>query len=178
MRATPSSSTNPGPSSVEVSFTFRTANGRNRNHGGKDRAVEPGNAPRVSRIMALAIRFDDLVRRGEVSDHADLARLGYVTQARISQIMCLLHFAPDIQEALLFLPRTLQGRDPIREKDLRPIATVRHWSRQRKMWARLVAGRVKVVTPVPVRRHSIRSGPDSDAILVDGAPYAEIGAGA
>ena len=93
--------------------------------------------------MALAIRFDDLVRRGEVSDYADLARLGYVTQARISQIMCLPHFAPDIQEALLFLPRTLQGRDPIREKDLRPIASVPHWSRQRKMWARLVARRLK-----------------------------------
>ena len=66
--------------------------------------------------MALAIRFDDLVRRGEVSDYADLARLGYVTRARITQIMCLLHLAPNIQEALLFLPRTLQGRDPIREK--------------------------------------------------------------
>ena len=135
MRATPSSSTNPGPSAVEVSFTFCTANGRNGNHGGKDRAVEPGNVPRVSRIMALAIRFDDLVRRGEVSDYADLARLGYVTRARISQIMCLLHLAPDIQEALLFLPRTLQGRDPIREKDLRPIASVPHWNRQRRMWA-------------------------------------------
>ncbi len=91
----------------------------------------------------MAIRFDDLVRRGEVSDYADLARLGYVTQARISQIMCLLHLAPDIQEALLFLPRTLQGRDPIREKDLRPIATVPHWNRQRTMWARLAARRLK-----------------------------------
>ena len=143
MRTTPSSSTNPGPSSVEVSFTFRTANGRNGNHGVKDRAIEPGNVPRVSRIMALAIRFDGLVRRGEVSDYADLARLGYVTRARISQIMCLLHLAPDIQEALLFLPRTLQGRDPIREKDLRPIASVPHWNRQRNMWARLVARRLK-----------------------------------
>ena len=143
MRATPSSSTNPGPSSVEVSFTFRTANGRNGNHGVKDQVVEPGNVPRVSKIMALAIRFDGLVRRGEIRDYTDLARLGYVTPARMTQIMCLLHLAPDIQEALLFLPRTLEGRDPIREKDLRPIATVRHWNRQCKMWARLVAQRLK-----------------------------------
>ena len=93
--------------------------------------------------MALAIRFDGLVRRGEVRDYADLARLGYVTRARITQIMNLLHLAPDIQEALLFLPRTLQGRDPIREKDVRPIAGVQHWSRQRAMWVQLVRQRTK-----------------------------------
>ena len=76
----------------------------------------------------LAIRFDGLVRHGEVRDYADLARLGYVSQARITQIMNLINLAPDIQEALLFLPRTIQGRDPIREKDLRPIAAVQHWN--------------------------------------------------
>jgi len=37
--------------------------------------------------MALAIRFQDMVDRGEVQDYADLARLGYVTRARITQIM-------------------------------------------------------------------------------------------
>ena len=42
--------------------------------------------------------------------------------ARITQIMNLLNLAPDIQEALLFLPHTLKGRDSIRERDLRPIA--------------------------------------------------------
>lgn len=61
--------------------------------------------------------------------------------------MSLLHLAPDIQEALLFLPRTLQGRDPIREKDIRPIAAVPHWNRQRTMWARLVAQRLKQQWP-------------------------------
>ena len=145
MRATPSSSTNPGPSSVEVSFTFQPRNGQRNGREGpdNDQVVEPGNVPRVSKIMALAIRFDGLVRPGEVRDYTDLARLGYVTPARMTQIMCLLHLAPDIQEALLFLPRTLEGRDPIREKDLRPIASVPHWNRQRKMWARLVAQRLR-----------------------------------
>ena len=126
------------PSPLEVSFTFQPANSRG-NGLQPDRSVEPGNVPRIARLMALAIRFDGLVRRGEVRDYADLARLGYVTRARITQIMNLLNLAPDIQEALLFLPRTLQGRDPIREKDVRPIAGVAHWSRQRTMWAQLVA---------------------------------------
>ena len=126
------------PSPLEVSFTFQPANSRG-NGLQPDRSVEPGNVPRIARLMALAIRFDGLVRRGEVRDYADLARLGYVTRARITQIMNLLNLAPDIQEALLFLPRTLQGRDPIREKDVRPIAGVAHWSRQRAMWVQLVA---------------------------------------
>jgi len=87
--------------------------------------------------MALAIKFDGLVRGGEVRDYADIARLGYVTRARITQIMNLLNLAPDIQEGILFLPRTVKGRDPIRERDVRPIAAVPHWHRQRKMWKKL-----------------------------------------
>ena len=63
-----------------------------------------GRVPRVARLMALAIRCEGLLRRGEVKDYATLARLGNVTRARITQIMNLLHLAPDLQEALLFLP--------------------------------------------------------------------------
>ena len=112
-------------------------------HQDEHRNVKPGNVPRISKVMALAIRFDGLVRRGEVRDYADLARLGYVTRARITQIMNLLNLAPDIQEALLFLPRTVKGRDPIHEKDVRTIAAVPHWHRQRKMWAKLAADKLE-----------------------------------
>jgi len=40
-----------------------------------------------------------------VANHADLVRLAHVSRARITQIMNLLLLAPDIQEAILFLPR-------------------------------------------------------------------------
>jgi len=59
--------------------------------------VEPGSVPRLSRLMALAIRLEGLIQRGEMQDYADLARLGLVTRARITQIMNLLNLAPDIQ---------------------------------------------------------------------------------
>ena len=95
-----------------------------------------GTIPRVSRLMALAIRFDHLIKSGQITDQADLARLGRVTRARVTQIMNLLNLAPDIQEEILFLPRTTQGRDPIRERMLRPIAAVLDWRKQRRMWAR------------------------------------------
>ena len=141
MREVASGQENARPSPLEVTFTFQPGNRRNDEEV-PEGSCEQGTVPRISRLMALAIRFDGLVQRGEVQDYADLARLGYVTRARITQIMNLLNLAPDIQEALLFLPRTLKGRDPIRERDIRPIARVPHWSRQRAMWAQLVARQI------------------------------------
>ena len=88
--------------------------------------------------MALAIRFDQLLRDGVVADYAELARLTHVSRARITQIMNLLNLAPDIQEAILFLPRVESGRDPIREHAVRPIAATSDWRKQRRMWKHAV----------------------------------------
>lgn len=101
------------------------------------RTAEPRSVPRVSRLMALALRLERLLKDGEVTDYADLARLGHVTRARVTQIMNLLNLAPDIQEELLFLPRTLKGHDPIRERHLRPITAILDWRKQRRMWGTL-----------------------------------------
>lgn len=60
-----------------------------------------GRIPRVSKLMALAIRFDQVLTNGEVASMSELARLAHVTQPRMTQIMNLLHLAPDIQEELL-----------------------------------------------------------------------------
>jgi len=103
--------------------------------------VPLGSIPRISRLMALAIRFDRLIKAGEICDQAEVARLGLVSRARVTQIMNLLQLAPDIQEEILFLPRTERGRDPIRESMVRPIAAVPDWTKQRRMWRRLVDGR-------------------------------------
>lgn len=99
-----------------------------------------GSVPRVARLMALAIRCEELVRRGEVTDYADLARLGHVSRARMTQIMNLLNLAPDIQEAILFLPRTTRGCDAIGERHLRSICTVADWKKQRQLWQQLNDG--------------------------------------
>lgn len=99
--------------------------------------VEPGTVPRVSRLMALAIRLERLLRDGVARDYADLARLGGVTRARLTQIMNMLLLAPDIQEELLFLPRTIAGRHPVTEHDMRRIAAVPDWRKQRRLWKSL-----------------------------------------
>jgi hypothetical protein len=48
--------------------------------------------------------------------------------------MNLLHLAPDIQEQVLFLPRIERGKEPIQERELRRIAAVPDWGKQRKLW--------------------------------------------
>jgi hypothetical protein len=95
-----------------------------------------GRVPRVSRLMALAIRLDQLIRDGVVTDQAEVARLGHITRARLTQIMNLLCLAPDLQEQILFLPATERGRHAITEKQLRPIVAVPDWRGQRRMWQR------------------------------------------
>ena len=101
--------------------------------------VEPGRVPRIARLMALAIRFDGLIRAGVVKDYAELARLGHVTRARVTQVMNLCLLAPDIQEAILFLPRVESGRDRLVLRDLQPIAATSDWGRQRQMWREIIS---------------------------------------
>ena len=99
--------------------------------------TEPaGNAiPRIARLMALAIRLDGLLRAEELRDYAEIAHLGRVTRARMTQIMKLLDLAPDIQEQILFLPH-LKG---LNERNLRPIVSQIDWEDQRRMFEEIVA---------------------------------------
>ncbi|MCL4198928.1 MAG: hypothetical protein KJZ69_15680 [Phycisphaerales bacterium] len=128
-----------GAMKVEVDVQFeRGRRGRKRatTSGSKPDATPPsrGRLPRVTKLMALAIRFERLVQTGEVSSYAELARLGHVTRARMTQIMAFLHLAPDIQDALLNLPPTECGRDPVTERDIRPILPRLEWNEQRIAW--------------------------------------------
>jgi hypothetical protein len=85
-------------------------------------------------LAALALRFEGLVRTGAVASYAEIAELGHVTRARVSQVTNLLNLAPDVLEAILFLPRTERGRDPIHLRQLQPIASTFNWGKQRRAW--------------------------------------------
>jgi hypothetical protein len=100
-----------------------------------------GRVPRVARLMALALRLEKLVRSGQVANYSALASLGHVTRARVCQILNLIQLAPDIQEALLFLPPTVRGRDAILLADLQPIAAAFDWRKQRRLWRKLLPNR-------------------------------------
>jgi len=102
------------------------------------RSVPPRREPRISRLMALAIEFSDMLDRGDVADLTELATVAQVTQPRITQILNLTHLAPDIQEDLLFLDPPVAGKEPIHERGLRPLTTELCWQRQRTLWTALL----------------------------------------
>ena len=99
-------------------------------------AVAPGRVPRVARLMALAIKFQDMVDRGVVRDYADLARLGYVSRARITQVMNLLNLAPDMQQEILGPVAHPSGR-LFRERNIRTVVAQVHWGAQRELWSNI-----------------------------------------
>jgi hypothetical protein len=125
---------------IEVPVSFPHPGRGNPTELGSDAdavSLPAGRVPRVARLMALALRLDELVRTGQVANYSALASLGHVTRARICQIVNLIHLAPDIQEALLFLPPTRRGRDALILADLQPIAAALDWRKQRRLWRRL-----------------------------------------
>ena len=102
-----------------------------------DAMARDGRVPRVSRLMALAIKFERLVREGTVRNYRDVAAAGQISRARMSQILRLCDLAPEIQEQLLFLPKTMAGPDQVTEKSLRHIARSIDWDWQKKQFLML-----------------------------------------
>jgi hypothetical protein len=100
--------------------------------------AERARPPRVTCLLAPAHRFEALVRTGEVKDYADLARVGRVSRARMSQILKLLTLAPSIQEHILWLPPRAGGKESITERDLRNIVSEPRWDRQRTLFEKLL----------------------------------------
>jgi hypothetical protein len=96
-----------------------------------------GRLPRITRYMALAIYYEGLIREGHIHDYAEIATLGHVTRARVTQIMNLRLLAPDLQEQLLNVPRIEQGRDTICLRMFQTIALEPSWKNQREQWKQI-----------------------------------------
>lgn len=120
----------------QIHFSMHNHGRREIREGPKpiQQVTSEGRLPRVTRLMALAIKIEGLIASGAIADQAAAARLGHVTRARMTQIMNLLLLAPDIREAILNLPPTVRGRDPIVETHLRTIISEVDWRRQRRLW--------------------------------------------
>ncbi|MBN8604640.1 MAG: hypothetical protein J0M26_26800 [Planctomycetes bacterium] len=130
------------PVSVDFQFSIKR-----RGRGAKKRIVEVAaqadeskpaleRIPRIARYMALAIHFEDLIREGVVTDYADLARLGHVTRARVTQIMNLRLLSPEIQEELLQFEGAKQHFRMPQLKELQRLASDYDWRTQRYEWRR------------------------------------------
>lgn len=107
--------------------------GRKKLKPKREPASEPlAQVPRISRLMALAIKYQGMLDRGEVSGITELARLCHVTQPRMSQILNLNLLAPEIQEELLFNQLFETAKPTVHEKKLRAVCAQTDWSVQRR----------------------------------------------
>jgi DNA invertase Pin-like site-specific DNA recombinase len=95
----------------------------------------PASKPRIRRLLALALKMDQMIQEGTVKNYAALAHLGQVSRARVTQVMNLLQLAPDIQEEIL-LGNTPEDR--LRESSIRKLSGVVLWSEQRDRWHALL----------------------------------------
>jgi hypothetical protein len=102
------------------------------------RTVEPNGPaeriPRIAKLMALALKFEGMIRQAAVKDYAVLGGLGQVSRARVTQIMNLLNLAPDIQEQILFLRWEAAQHHGICEQSIRPLTSLLRWNAQRAEW--------------------------------------------
>lgn len=76
-----------------------------------------------------------------------------MSRAGVARTIVLLRLAPDIQEEIVFLPRTHGNRAPIHKRMISPIASTIDWHKQRQMWAKL---KTPALVPILPRRVSPR----------------------
>ena len=111
-------------------------------------APAPPRIPRITRLMALAIKFQEMIDRGEVRDYAELARLGFVTRARVTQIMNLLNLSPDIQEQILSWSQPGCSAPCIHERSLRRLTGLLDWRTQRVQWTKSLSAPIGLAAPL------------------------------
>ena len=113
---------------LTIAFALSTARTRPRPLDAPAPSAPSGRPPRLARLLALAHHLDGLVQAGTIKNYRELAGLGHVSPARLSQILLLLNLAPAIQEYILFLSACEGGF--LTEVELRNIAREPRWDRQ------------------------------------------------
>ena len=94
----------------------------------------PGKVPTVSRMMALAIFYEKLIKEGKIKSVSDIGRLENIAQQRVSQVMSLLLLSPKLQEELLTLPRQYRNTCRISTEQAINIAREIGFERQEELF--------------------------------------------
>jgi hypothetical protein len=102
-----------------------------------DAWAETAEASDLRKILQSIKISEGLLRDGTLRDYAELARLGGVSRARMTQIMSLRNLAPAIQERILGLTAASSPAEVINERLLREVAQRWDWREQMRMWQKL-----------------------------------------
>lgn len=141
---------------MTIDFTVRVGGNRPVSHSAENDGYSTERRPaRIACLLALAHCFESLLASGGVKNYAELARLGHVSRARITQLMNLLNLAPAIQEYLLGIgaPEP-NSAHTISERHLRRILREVRWDCQVTLFRELVSANP---LPHPARRESTGS---------------------
>lgn len=123
---------------IDVHFAPCSSSHRILRNGRQPSHSKSTRLPRVTRLMALAVKYERLLADGTVGTHKELAALAGVERSHISTILRFRLLAPTIQEWLLNLPETEKGKDPIGMIQLRSIAAIPSWDKQCSELHRLI----------------------------------------
>ena len=121
----------------ESGVAARSAEGKQTRPVAAAATRQTERVPRITRLLALALKYEELIRTGAVINYAVLARLGQVSRARMTQMTGLLNLAPDIQEEILFLRPTEGKQLEISEPLIRKLTGTLLWNQQREQWRNL-----------------------------------------
>lgn len=106
--------------------------------GRKPKSAKTTREPRIKRLMALAIKYEQLTETGAICSHQELAFLAGADRSQISRIMRLRLLAPKIQETLLNLPEAPKGQDPILWRHINPLTRIDCWNEQQQRFEKLL----------------------------------------
>ena len=90
----------------------------------------PPNVPKITRLLVLGYHFERLVRDGVVKDYAEIARLTGLSRARVTQIVNLTMFAPEIQERILLVDKVEALGRATHEQGFCQVVKHVEWGRQ------------------------------------------------
>ena len=127
--------------SIKMSVHFSSGNCGHKvlRKGKKPKHAKPTRLPRITRLMALSIRYERLIKQGLITRHIELADLAGIGRSQASQIIRLRLLAPDIQEWLLDLPETEKSEDPVVWSDIHPLTRIASWHEQHRRLQQLLA---------------------------------------
>jgi len=109
--------------------------------GRRPKHAKPTRLPRITRLMALSIKYERLIRQGLIAKQIELADLAGIGRSQAALIIRLRLLAPGIQEWLLNLPETEKSEDPVVWSDIQPLTRIISWRQQHQHLVQLLAAK-------------------------------------
>ena len=90
---------------------------------------ERDDVPRIARLLALAHKWEGMVRRGEVKSYSQIAHERLLSGARVTQICELALLSPEIQNSILTGSARVETQSP---RTFRRLARKHLWASQKR----------------------------------------------